>query len=82
MFDGWMFFPVHFLLFLLFAGIAIGSAIFWISMLIDCVMNEPAHGNDKLIWAIVIVFTQLLGALTYFIFRRPKRNAVSDAADV
>lgn len=80
--DSWMFFTVHFLLFLLFAGIAVGSAIFWTWMLINCIMNEPVHGNDKLIWVIIIVFTQLLGALPYFIFRRPKRNAVSDAADV
>ena len=82
MIDGWIFFPVQILLFLLFAGIAIGSTIFWIWMLIDCVMNEPSQGNDKLIWVIIIVFAQLLGALIYFIFRRQKRNAVSDAADV
>ncbi|ABE51663.1 PLDc N-terminal domain-containing protein [Methanococcoides burtonii] len=74
MFDGWMFLPVNCLLFLLFAGIAIGSTIFWTWMLIDCVMNEPSYGNDKLIWIIIIVFAQLLGALTYFIFRRQKRN--------
>ncbi|MCD4806140.1 MAG: PLD nuclease N-terminal domain-containing protein [Methanococcoides sp.] len=82
MIDGWIFFPVQILLFLLFAGIAIGSTIFWIWMLIDCVMNKPSHGNDKLIWVIIIVFAQLLGALIYFIFRRQKSNAVSDAADV
>ena len=82
MIDGWIFFPVQILLFLLFAGIAIGSTIFWIWMLIDCAMNEPSHGNDKLIWVIIIVFAQLLSALTYFIFRRQKRNAVSDAAAV
>lgn len=53
----------------------------------DCIVNladkSPGlhiTGNDKLIEAIIIAFIQLIGALTYFIFRRPKRNAVSDAA--
>ncbi|MCD4822338.1 MAG: PLDc N-terminal domain-containing protein [Methanococcoides sp.] len=70
MIDSWIFFPVHFLLFLLFAGIAIGSTIFWIWMLIDRVMNEPSHGNDKLIWVIIIVFAQLLGALIFHIQKK------------
>ncbi|NPE29409.1 PLDc_N domain-containing protein [Methanococcoides sp. SA1] len=82
MIDSLMFLPVNFLLFLLFVGIAIGSTIFWVWMLIDCVMNEPSQGNDKLIWVIIIVFTQLIGALIYFIFRRQKRNSVSHKADV
>ncbi|WP_135611294.1 PLDc N-terminal domain-containing protein [Methanococcoides sp. AM1] len=75
MFDSWIFFPINAILFLMFAGLAIASTIFWLWMLIDCVMNEPSQGNDKLIWVIIIVFTQLLGAVIYFFFRRPKRIA-------
>jgi heme/copper-type cytochrome/quinol oxidase subunit 2 len=42
-------------------------------MLIDCATKEPSEGNDKLIWIIIIVFTHVLGALVYFVIRRPKR---------
>ena len=46
---------------------------FWIWMLIDCVTNEPSEGNDKLIWILIIVLTNGLGALIYFFVRRPQR---------
>lgn len=49
------------------------GTLFWIWMLVDCLMNEPSEGNDKLVWAIVIVLTHVLGALLYFIIRRPAR---------
>lgn len=47
---------------------------FWIWMLIDCVKNESSEGNDKLIWILVIVLLQGLGALIYFFARRPARR--------
>ena len=46
---------------------------FWIWMLVDCATKEPSEGNDKLIWILVIVFTNLIGALIYFLVRRPER---------
>lgn len=61
------------LMFLLFFGVGILGTLFWIWMLIDCATREPSEGNDKLIWIIVIIFTHLLGALIYFLVRRPKR---------
>ncbi|WP_094227293.1 PLDc N-terminal domain-containing protein [Methanolobus psychrotolerans] len=70
MFD--MFFGFSFLMFFLF-GIGLLGTLFWLWMLIDCATKEPSEGNDKLIWVIVIIFTHLLGALVYFLVRRPKR---------
>ncbi|WP_340820445.1 PLD nuclease N-terminal domain-containing protein [Methanolobus sp. WCC4] len=61
------------LMFLFFFGAGILGTLFWIWMLIDCATREPSEGNDKLIWIIVIIFTHLLGALIYFLVRRPKR---------
>lgn len=58
---------------LLMLAIAIGGTIFWIWMLVDCATKEPNHGNDKIVWILVIVFTHLLGALLYFFIRRPQR---------
>ena len=62
------------LLFLLFGIIAFGSIIIWIWALIDCVNNEPSEGNDKIIWVLVIVLAQLIGAIIYLVVRRPQRK--------
>lgn len=73
MLDELVFAIIPFTMFFLFFGIGILGTLFWLWMLIDCAMKEPSEGNDKLIWVIVIVFTNLLGALIYFFVRRPKR---------
>jgi hypothetical protein len=36
-------------------------------------MNEPPQGNDKLIWALVIILLWVFGALLYYFIRRPQR---------
>ena len=56
---------------LLAAGIA--AFVFWIWMIVDCATNEPSEGNDKIIWILVIVLTHWIGALIYFLARRPQR---------
>jgi hypothetical protein len=61
--------------FLIFAVIAIASSIFWIAMLVDCATKEPSSGNDKLVWILIIVFTHWIGALLYYLVRRPQRKA-------
>jgi hypothetical protein len=61
------------LLVLPFLVLGLLGTVFWIWMLIDCAMNEPSEGNDKLVWILVILFTHLLGALIYFFVRRPNR---------
>ena len=47
--------------------------LFWIWMLVECVTKEPAEGNTQLIWIVIIVMTNGLGALLYFLIRRPER---------
>ncbi len=42
------------------------STIFWVWMLIDCVMNEP----DRFMWLWIIVIFNSLGALIYFVARK------------
>jgi Phospholipase_D-nuclease N-terminal len=56
--------------------IVIAASIFWIWMLIDClVSNKPAV--EKIIWLLVIFFLHLLGALIYFFIGRSGRSAVA-----
>lgn len=60
--------------FALFAFLAVAGMVFWIWMLVDCVTKEPSQGNDKLVWLLVILLTNWLGALIYFFVRRPERR--------
>jgi Phospholipase_D-nuclease N-terminal len=50
------------------------GAVFWIWMIIDCATKEPAQGNDKVVWLLVILLTQFIGALIYVFVRRPTRR--------
>ena len=61
------------LCFCLFAILAIGLLVFWIWALVDCIKNEPSQGNDKIIWVLVILLLQWIGALVYVVVRRPQR---------
>ncbi len=54
-------------------GLMVLASIFWVWVLVDCVMKEPSEGNDKIVWTLLIIFTPILGALLYYFFRRPER---------
>ena len=63
------------LLILLTCGMGCPLMILWVWALVDCVVNEPSAGNEKIVWVIIIVFTHWIGALLYLLLRRPKRKA-------
>lgn len=46
---------------------------FWIWMLVDCLMNPRVQGTEKIVWVLVIIFLNWLGALIYFFVGRGKR---------
>ncbi len=60
-----------FLLLLFF--LAVTALTFWISMIVECATKEPSQGNDKIVWILIIIFAQLIGALIYYFVRRPQR---------
>jgi Phospholipase_D-nuclease N-terminal len=56
------------------------SGIFWLAftafmiwMIVDCALNETRVGNERLIWIIITVFVPYVGAIVYYLFRRPER---------
>ena len=63
-----------FLIFIPLVLIVLALVVFWIWMLVDCATKEPSAGNDKIVWILVIVFTHWIGALIYFLVRRPQRK--------
>ncbi len=61
------------LFFLISMALSLLLFVLWIWMLIDCVKYEPSTGNDKIIWVLVIVLLNGIGALLYYFIRRPER---------
>ena len=61
-------------IFLTFMVFGICALAFWVWMLVDCLKNEKPEGNDKIIWTLVIILTNWIGALIYFFVRRPERK--------
>ena len=39
---------------------------FWFLMLIDCLKRDFKKDNEKLVWVLVILFLQMVGALLYY----------------
>ncbi|MEA5449551.1 ATP-dependent metallopeptidase FtsH/Yme1/Tma family protein [Leptolyngbya sp. CCNP1308] len=48
--------------------------LFWLWVLIDCATHESSAGNTKIVWVLIILFANGIGALVYFFFRRPQRR--------
>ncbi|MDP1561012.1 MAG: PLDc N-terminal domain-containing protein [Pirellulaceae bacterium] len=49
----------------------------WIWILVDCAVNEPSQGNDKLVWLLLIILLPFIGSLLYFFIRRPHRPVLA-----
>lgn len=58
------------LLWLALVVIGILTTLFWIWMLVDCLTSD-LPSTEKLIWALVIIFLHVLGALIYYFAARP-----------
>lgn len=66
---GWLY-----LMFLVVAGtVGIAAAALWIWMLVEVLSRETDENNNRLIWALVIIFTHSVGALIYIFARRGER---------
>jgi peptidoglycan/LPS O-acetylase OafA/YrhL len=51
----------------------LAASFFWVSVLADCLLNEPNDGMGKLVWVLAIVLTFVIGAAIYHLGRRPRR---------
>lgn len=54
------------LFWLLIGLISILAFIFWIMMLVDCVKRKFPESAEKIVWILVLIFLQVLGALIYY----------------
>lgn len=56
----------------------IGGIALWIFALVDCIRvqdDSMYRSGTKLIWIIVIVLTQVIGAIIYLVLGRPEPGA-------
>jgi len=62
-------------LILLFLIIGLFLFIFWICMLVDAIQRKFKGSNDKLVWVLVLIFTNLIGAVIYYfvVYSKVKR---------
>ena len=63
---GIIFSIIFFSFWLLFMGLFVIGFILWILMLIDCLKREFPHENDKVMWILVLVLANWLGAVIYY----------------
>lgn len=50
----------------LFVLLGIFCFIFWLLMLIDCIKRDFPGANDKIMWILLLIFTQIIGAIIYY----------------
>jgi hypothetical protein len=49
--------------------LALALSVFWLWMLIDC-LSSNLPSSEKLLWALLIFFTHILGAILYYVMVR------------
>lgn len=59
-----------FLFMIVGAVIGLVSMVIWVLALVDAIKNPRLTDNERIIWVIVILFTQCLGAVLYYIVGR------------
>ncbi len=55
---------------LIAAILSILGFIFWIWMLIDAIRNKSLTDTEKIVWVLVVIFLNFLGAVIYFFVGR------------
>lgn len=59
------------ILFNAFMLLNVVGTVFWIYVLIDCSTKETS--SDKMMWIIIVLLANWIGALIYYFYQRPKR---------
>lgn len=65
-------------LMLVFLPVSLALFGFWLWMLIHAIQNRGLNDSERILWVIVIVFVNLIGALIYFFVGRPRARAAAD----
>ena len=67
---GWAWLLIPFIFFWVIVAFLI--VIFWIWMLVDCLTRKKFE--DKLVWVLVLIFLNILGAFLYYFLVKSKKG--------
>ncbi len=65
-----IFFPFFLIPFFVLAVLALLG--FWVWALVDCAKGD-FRGNDKIVWILIIIFTNWIGSIIYFAVGRAQK---------
>jgi hypothetical protein len=54
--------------------LGLGLTVLWVLALVEVATKETDVNNQRLVWLLIVIFVGWLGALLYFIVRRPERQ--------
>ena len=69
----WIFAPLIFFFWMLGGVLGLALTVFWIWMIVDCAQNETSRGNSKIVWLLIIILLNWVGAILYYFIRRSGR---------
>ena len=61
-------------IFLISGLIGLITTVFWLWMIVDCILNTSLAGTQKIIWLLVVILLHFIGALLYFFLARGSRT--------
>jgi len=61
--------------FLVLMILSVVGLVIWIWALVDAIQNPGLSGNERIIWVLVILLTNTLGAIIYLLIGRKRRTA-------
>lgn len=67
------------LMFIVIVGLGIASLVVWIWALVDAIKNPALDSTMRLVWILVIIFTQIVGAIIYLAVGRSGTRTPSGA---
>jgi len=68
------FFGFFILIWLFFMIVGIILTIFWIFMIVDVVQRKFKNENDRIVWILVVILANWIGALVYYFVIKKKAN--------
>lgn len=64
--------PLNMLLFAIAVFVVLPASVFWLWMIVDCVLREFTDPNTKPLWILGMLVGWLVGAIIYCVAGRPQ----------